>query len=247
MTVIADRRERMTGRELVIPGLRADPNIMPRSPSPYDDEFDGPLGGQWTIVGQNSPTVNANDTVPSCLYLRNPGGTLEANQLAGVYMKAPSPPYTVTTRQEAFTINLGTNGVFQAPHLGLAVTTPGRIVTLQIPDQQNGATMGCTCPQVNWWDSPTVFGISGEIYRGIETPGYGHVIPSYARWVVAAHNSVTAQFSFDGWTWVTIPTVTNYDPAMAGGIIGSIWIGVDQGRSNVPVEMVVDWIRFTQP
>src|SRR5690242_12810644 len=108
--VVADRASRTSGREVVIPGLRAHPDIAP-PPNLWNHEFDMPVSNIGGVTMGTPTTLDSNLTVKSHLYLKGPAAAAHAN--IGRYWVSPPTPFTVTGKLSGWT---GRQGLLSTSH-----------------------------------------------------------------------------------------------------------------------------------
>jgi len=218
---------------IIVPGYGSDPDAIPARPHPYDEEFDRPLGGQWTKIEAGSTfDTDVNDTVPSCLYIGNiTGGTTP-----GFYKPAPAIPFTVTAKIAALSWPLnGTSPGIGDMGIMLGEATPGAFIHGCL----DGAEVGFLCIVGSKWTNPTTW-LTNIPASGVNSPsrcaGFAYMRPHYVRFVVNSTTNVDGYFSWNGRVW--IQWLTAYNP---GFTIASV--GVDPHVGAV----AFDWLRFTQP
>ncbi len=229
--VVAERAARLTGREIVIPGLRAHPNRLPATPSPWDREFSGPGVLSGYVLSGTIATWDHNKTVPGHLYLAQPGASAGYGAL---FWPSPAPPFTVTAFVDGVGLNPTAGNQSQQPYLCLGAASPAA---------------GSTMPQVGIWvggDGSTncapFSGVNGTFVNGGFTPAFGILRPHWLRLIVDASHNVTTQFSFCG-----LPrSFHTLQSAVASGItVGSFGFGArDLGTAY---SVAVGWIRVTRP
>jgi hypothetical protein len=231
--LVADRRVRVSGLELVIPGLRASPDRLPASPDPWDEEFDEPLAGRWTPLTATG-TINSNDTVPSHLYMAVPGTATGANRMALIYRPEPPQPYTWIVKMTGFAMFLGGTLAQQALGIAIGANPPGRMTQLGPVQTTSGNFLRNTD-----WTYPNTF--HGSSNSTVTSSGYAIQRPTWFR-VSAVSGNYSWSFSWDGRLF--IPVVTNpTNPNTPGALI----IFVDAGTQSSPISAIFDYSRITRP
>jgi len=213
---------------VVIPGLTGSPDVMPASPSSYDDEFDttdssDPITG-WTTLG--SFTALTSNVVPSHLRMYTSSST--SYNVNGIYKAIPSMPFTVTAKLTDYLHNAN----YQ--HIGIMLTeaSPGKLF-LYGPCSHTGHSFWTTFMYFVWNSRTSRSSTYSEPDGPYRKP--------YIRLIVASSTDVTTQCSEDGLVWVT--KSANVNPGFTIGNVGLFTTANEIG--SIPIEVVVDWIRFT--
>ena len=199
-----------------IPGLKGSPDVVPASPSAYDDEFNSLTG--WTTLG-TLDTLNVTDFA-SHLHIKRAQGTWNVD---GIYKAIPSMPFTVTAKLSDFYLKDN----YQQHGILLAETGPGKLMTWG-PWWVSGECMGYIL-----WNSRTSRNTYG--YAGL-----ARLRNNYLRLVVASSTDVTCQYSNDGFIWVSM-----YASVNPGFTIASVGLAASMNDTSGTVEAAFDWIRFT--
>lgn len=199
-----------------IPGLSGSPDILPASPSAYDDEFDTLTG--WTTLG-TLDVLNVTD-FPSHLHMKR---AQAAWNVDGIYKAIPSMPFTVTCKMNDYFLKDN----YEMHGLLLAEAGPGKLVHWG-PWYVAGENMGYVI-----WNSRT----SRNTYA---YAAKSRLKTAYLRLVVTSSTSVAFQYSEDGLIWVTMYTGIN--PGFTIAYVGLAMSGNDNADT---VEGVWDWIRFS--
>lgn len=225
--IVADRASKVMGREIVIPGLRANPDQLP-VPNMYDVEFSRQLRQGYTEV--NTPSWDLNTTVKGHLTF-----SMAANQSRrGIFWFSPPAPFTVTTKVAGMLVFPSTGNSTQQFGLAISDSTPDTTNMTYIQFATNGdGTINCIFQAV----------INGSGTNSPTTQGYGIVRPHYQRIIVASASSVTCQFSFDGLLWTTLASGNpSFTPASFGlqGFTSTTVTGA-------PIKFAMPWIRVTTP
>jgi hypothetical protein len=231
--VVAERAGRVSGREIVIPGLRAHPDIAP-APNGFNQEFDSVQLGGATM---GSPTtLDSNKTLASHLYLSGPSAASHAN--IGRYWVAPATPFTVTAKLASWTGRQANTSIAQFCGLFVGVATPGAFLTAEI--QTPGGGTAETRFAMYQWTNPTTFNTS----RGTSTstPAFGVTPPFYLRLVVTSSSSIAGYFSRDGLLWTAIAAGVN-----PGITIATFGVFCNPGTNSADLQAAFDWIRVTTP
>lgn len=226
--IIADRREAITGREIVIPGLRNHPDQPPRTASPWDIEFwRGQMRQGYTEV--NSPSWNYNSTVKGHLVW-----TMAANQSRRMLVwPSPPAPFTVTAKIASMAVYPSTTNNSQ--QFGICISDSS-------PDTTNVAYMQWTT-NGDGTSNCSMQGVVGGTTTMTGTPGYGIARPVYLKIVVASATSVTMSFSFDGLLYTTVRS--NQNPGWTPATFG--FVGFTGTTLSNNVSFAVPWIRVTVP
>lgn len=222
--VVADRASRITGMEIAIPSLRANPDIAP-APNGWNREFGlGQLAG-YQILGSIT-AWDCNKTVPGQLYLSQ--ATDAGYGYGGVVWACPAPPYTVTVKMSSANFVVSASANTQQPGLILSTATPS------------------TSNQKSIW-----FGVSGSGTaetqlsalgtNSLTTPGVGMHPPVWLRAVVTSSSSVAGQFSFDGLMFTTIVSGVNL-----GWTVGTMGV-VARASANAAYQVTYEYMRVTTP
>jgi hypothetical protein len=229
--VVAERSGRVSGREIVIPGLRAHPDIAP-APNGFNQEFDSVQLGGATM---GSPTtLDSNKTLASHLYLSGPSAASHAN--IGRYWPAPSAPFTVTGKLSAWNANQATVSISQFAGIFVGVATPGAFVTSEIQTPADGTVRFASYQ----WTNPTTFNTSRGTLAG--ATGYAFKLPVYLRLTVTSSSSIAASWSFGGLVYTSIATGIN-----PGITIASYGVFLNPGGGSAPLAAHFDWLRVTTP
>lgn len=223
-----------TPGDVLLPAFSIDPDQVPRTPSPWDDEFEGPLAGNWTNMDTGATfSYDVNKTVPSALWLSAPHQGDNVGHSFGFYRPSPPIPFTVTAKIAGSTADMT-----QATDLMVFVgeATPGKFMAAQL-DQDTPSVL---VPGSALWATPTSW-TATTLLTG--TPGYALDRPCFVRIIVASATSVTTQWSQTGLLWLTIRSAEN--PAFT---IGSIGVAMHNGASGgTQMTGGFDWIRVTLP
>ena len=212
---------------IVIPGIAASPDIVPGSPSAYDDEFDAtdttdPITG-WTTL-QTLDALNSNSDAKSHLHMaKTATGTFE---LYGVYKAIPSMPFTVTAKLSDAIIR--TN--YARAGIMLLEGTPGKIMEFGLHITAAGVS---NLGRGIWTDKNT---------RASFTDNNVPVIypPIYLRMVVTSSTSVATYYSEGGFEFSLIASAIN-----PGFTIGNVGLYITGEDNSVAAGAWFDWIRFT--
>jgi len=207
---------------VLIPGLAGSPDIIPASPSSYDDEFDASLTG-WTTLG-SLDTLNAN-TIPSHLYMVK--NTTSNMTVEGIYKAIPTMPFTVTVKLTDYFHSSN----YQSVGLFVAEASPGKLFVFG-PVSHTGHNFW-TCYAYQVWNSRTS-------RSATLNEADGPYRKPYVRLIVTSSTNITTQHSEDGLVWVTRHTSIN-----PGFTVGNVGIYLTANEGTVRMELAVDWIRFT--
>lgn len=212
---------------IIIPGLAGSPDIVPASPSAYDDEFTSLSG--WSTLG-TLDVSNVTD-FPSHLHI---GNTSIGYAVNGIYKTAPSMPFTVTCKiADAFQ---GSNFV----QVGLLLTdsTPTALVTC-------GWLWGGYGNSINdfalgLWASRTSRSSNTDTSLQL-SPTNITVYPSaiYLRMVVHSSTNVDCLYSYNGHFWNTM-----YTGKTTGLTVANVGLMVAGNTSGGQVDGLFDYIRF---
>lgn len=235
--IVPSRAGRLSGREIVIPRLAADPDQLPASPSPWDDEFDQPtLSSAWTVFGSGSGTSAKTSTVASHLTLTETNSGGGSHNWYGVVRPIPPMPFTAIGKITAWdgVCNAGTGSNWVAMVIGVA--SPGAFVTMG-HFHFNSTTGPIFIP----WTNSTTGG--SAITSGPTSNGYGFNCPLWIKYVVTSSSNVSVYFSRDGILYT--PYSTGYNTGLT---IASIGFGINNA-TNVSATSSVhfDYIRFKVP
>jgi len=203
---------------VVVPGFAGIADVVPGSPSAYDDEFDAYAG--WTQLG-SLDTVDVT-TQPSHLRIKD---DMAAVGVVGVYKAIPSMPFTVTAKISDLT--LATNNQFAG--IILTETSPGKVNSFG--PVVNASTH--TYSMYRWTNLTTYSTV-------VQANILGWDRHRYLRVVVASSTDVSFYVSVNGMVWKTIFAAT--DSLITIANVG-LCIG-DLGAHPVN-EAYFDWIRFT--
>ncbi len=222
--IVAERAARISGREIVIPGLRGHPDIPKYGP--WDKEFDRGMPSGYTVT--NAPTAwDCNKTVPGHLFMN----VAADNTIHWITWPSPATPFTVICKLSALEWYPATANNSQQPSLIISTATPntGSAHTLGIWTIGDGTAN--TRPQA-----------AGTSLAS--TPGYGLHPPVYLKIVATSNTNVASYFSFDGILWTLISSGVN-----PGFTIGSMGL---QGRitGSAPSagnKMAWQFLRVTTP
>ena len=240
MRVVTTAAEQTLPDDILIPGWADHPDLVPGSPSAYDDEFAGPLDGAWSQYNATALVgVDAGSTKPSHLYIEAVPGTTSDSQ--GVYRSCPAPPFTVTAKlaDGLSSINVADN--FADAGLFVGNATPGKMLQLSSISNQLGTTYNL---EVQLWHDPTTY-VASPLF-GPNTGGYGTFLPVYLRWVVASSTDFSAYTSWSGRLWT--PRLLHYNPTSDGetfSTVACIGLATNRGVGNLSVRGLFDWIRIT--
>lgn len=240
--VVADRRI-VDPREVIFPDFASHPDALPRSPSPWDLEFEGPnLAGGKVIDAGVAFTYDVGKTIPSMLYFASPGGGAHT---PGFYWPTPPTPFTMIAKIGAITWTgrSGTGpGISDVGSVMLGENPPGAMLHGILDSADNGFLTPC-CSK---WSSPTVFvtnvGDSPFVVggtasgSGVRVAGFALARPHWVKYVVRSTTDLDCYFSFDGRAWTKL--LTAYNP---GFTIGAFGIDPHGG------DCAYDYIRFTRP
>lgn len=230
--VVPNRASKVTGREIVIPRLAYDPDRIPAAPSPWDDEFEGPLGGQWTSYGSGGSPGYDLTSVPGCLTLRQNNSGGGSSQSFGVVKPIPPMPFTVIGKLAA--CDAITSGSAGHNHAGLVVATASPGAALSYGMWWFNST---TSPLGFLWTNPT--SINTGVGGGSASNGYSFGPPIWIKLVVVSSSNVSMYISRDGLLWT--PGQTAYNPGFTIAMVG-----LDHhGPSGTATAF--DWMRFTIP
>ncbi|HLA15265.1 MAG TPA: hypothetical protein VJZ72_00065 [Candidatus Limnocylindrales bacterium] len=228
--VVAERSSRITGREIVIPRLRADPDRLPSAPSIWDKEFgaSATMPSGYTVTG----TISAwdfNRTVKGHLYIKTGGASAG---YAGIFWPSPPGPFTVTAKIAAMQMLPTVAAQSQQPRLELGTSTIASLGTHpQIGVITSGdGTTNCLVQS----------GINNTYVGSGTSPAYALLQPHYLRMIVTSGNSVTCQFSFDGLIWTTLQ-----GPTASAITIASMGFGARDLATSYA--FAVAWLRVTTP
>jgi hypothetical protein len=204
---------------IVIPGLAGSPDIVPGSPSAYDNEFDAALSG-WTTLG--SLDTNEANVIPSHLNIRK---STSGDRYDGIYKAAPSTPFTMTAKLTEYRHA----ELYAGAGLMVLDATPSNLFAFG--PHANAAMYYADMVKMQ----ATVGG-----GRGTFSDAEGFSIPKYIRMIVTHHDDVTCQQSENGYLWHTVHAnaATNLADVTYFGFY--LWTYI-----AVPAEAVIDWIRFT--
>lgn len=240
MRIVTTAPEKTLAGDILIPGWADHPDLVPASPSAYDDEFTGPLSAAWTEYNPTAiATVDAGSTFASHLYMEEvPAGTSDPE---GIYRSCPPPPFTVTAKLVDGVSSINQSDNFSDAGLFVGDGAPGRMLQISSISNQAGTTYNL---EVQLFHSPTSYIVSPLF--GPNTPGYGTFLPVYLRWVVASATDFSAYTSWSGRLWT--PRMLHYNPADDGETfsgVNCIGITVNRDQHNHTVIGVFDWIRVT--
>lgn len=227
--------------EVCIPGWAAHPDLVPASPSAYDDEFGGPLSGDWTAYhGSTLVAYDAGSTHPSHLYIEAVPGTTSDSQ--GVYRSCPSTPFTVTAKLADGLSSINVLDNFSDTGLFVGDGTPGRMLQLSLYSNQDDSTYNV---EVQLWHDFSTY-VDSPLW-GPNTNGYSRLgAPAYLRWVVASSTDFSAYTSWSGLLWT--PRLLHYNPTALGQTfsgVNCVGLATNRGIGNLSVRGVYDWIRFS--
>jgi len=203
---------------IIIPGLAGSPDIVPSSPSGYDDEFSALSG--WTTLG-TLDTLNVTDFA-SHVHIKRATGAWDVD---GIYKTCPSmaSSWTVTAK---FTDYFAAAN-YQQCGLMLAEASPGKLYIFG-PLYTGSAAIYSTT-----WTNRTS-------RSGYESGVVNPVLYQYFRLIVASSTNVTCQISRSGIFWTTI--FANRNPNFT---IGNVGIAITTNDASGTMGTIVDWIRFT--
>jgi hypothetical protein len=179
-----------------------NPDLVPASPSAYDDEFGTPgLNAKWTTVNFGTlVTSDVDVTIPDCLYMEMPGGT--ANTQVAILQAIPAGDFTIFTK-------VSTVGSSTSPTaaLGLLLSTTN---TASSGSQYHVAseiynTNGQYVQLYSWTNFTTAGSGAGYYAQQIK----------YLR-IRRAASSYYAGWSADGKTWSEILFAPGFTPAYFG-------------------------------
>lgn len=180
---------------VVIPGLKASPDVVPASPNAADDEF-GALSG-WTTLG----TLDVSNVTDFASHVHI-GRTAGAWRCDGIYKATPSTPFTVTAK---LADHLAINDYRQAA-LFVGAATPGAALTFG-PYFETSQKISRQL-----WGSPT----SRTSYvMTAGAPG-----PIYLRMVVTSSTDVVCWYSYSGLLYQLAFATTN--PGFTIGSVGFV-------------------------
>ena len=225
--IVADRASRVTGRELVVPGLKADPRVA-AAPGPWDKEFwAGQMPQGYTEV--NSPTWDYGVSVKGHFT-----ASVAANlSRRGIFWPSPPTPFTVTTYLADLAVYPTTGNNSQQFGLAISDSTPDttNVAFIQFATLGDGTT---NC----------IFQAScGGTTNSASTAGYGIARPVYFRLVVNSSTSVDCQFSFNG---IRYTTLRNGNPGFTVASLGFVWFN-GTTVTGAPTKYTVPWIKVTTP
>jgi hypothetical protein len=207
-----------------VPGLRGHPDLLPASPSAYDDEFETLAG--WTTLG--SLDIDNVTDFPSHLHI---GNTSIGYAVNGLYKAIPSMPFTMTCKIS--------DGYLLSNYVSLGLilveTGPGKLHTF-------GPLYGGYGAYPNdliyaGWGSRTSRSSAADTQLSVIPIWTG---PLYLRYVVTSSSSVAVYYSYNGYLWYTHATGIN-----PGFTIAYAGLHVAGHTGGGKVEGVFDWIRFS--
>lgn len=211
---------------IVIPGLAASPDIVPASPSAYDEEFGAALSGSWTAFG-TPDTCAANGT--------GHASNLHINKnscagIAGAYKASPSVPFAVTTRISG--MRWGAN--YNSAGLVLAPAPPPNYWRVG-PVNANASPPDVT---TEIWTNTTTRS------SFVDHNGYGGRVGYaatdwYLRLVVNSSTSVDVYISPNGLIWYAVSAAVN-----PGFTIANVGLYVSGTTGAIQAEAAFDWLRF---
>ena len=201
-----------------IPGLKGSPDVVPASPSAYDDEFNSLTG--WTTLG-TLDTLNVTDFA-SHLHIKR---ACAAWEVSGIYKALPSVPFTVTAKIADGTVNTNYQSI------GLILLEAGN-AKMHMWGSTWASTLGNLIAFRSWWSNHT----TRTSYASVATPRF---VP-YFRIIVTATNNVAFDYSYDGFIYNRLSSAV--DLTFTPAYVGLAMSGQD---TALTVEAAIDWIRFT--
>lgn len=208
---------RVTGEpnagDIAIPNWLA-PDVLPASPSQWDEEFDATLGA-WK-VGTGGP-VTVRDS-----HLRMPTST-------AVYRTGVPPiPFEVVAKCAAVNFdNLHTTTANASLGLGVADPTAGASFSLEL---DIGIVDNTSFFGAHW----TNLVFDNNIGTELRHVGYAIAVPHWQKLVVNSTTSVDGWFSMDGIFW-TYQELSAYNPSLT---IGSVTL------MSYGCQTAWDYVRF---
>ena len=210
------------GGNFRIPVLGTSPDILPASPSAYDDEFGAALSG-WSALG--TLDVSEANVLPSHYHLQT--AAAGAWLVYGIYKTIPTPPFTVTTHIRSCLLNAN----YQNYGLMLAEAVPGKLMLFGNMFWNGNDNSGYGL----WTNRTSRASWSGDSF--ISPTG---ARAYFIRMIVTTLTNITLQTSVNGYIWRTIYTGVN--PGFTAGNVGLFATPNDQSQK---LEAYFDWIRFT--
>ena len=182
---------------IVIPGLAGSPDVVPASPSSYDDEFESLSG--WTTLGSLN-TSNVTD-FPSHWHVKKATIGL---QIHGIYKAAPSTPFTVTAKFS----DIMYAGNYNEYGLALGDSTPTAWWSMSLSVYPSPWSI-----QNDVWTNNTS--------RSGATNYSQYDQPRYLRLIVNSSTSVDVRVSMNGLIWDPVVNALNPGFASKVGIVVS--------------------------
>lgn len=221
-----------------IPGLSGSPDIIPGSPSAFNDEFDQAAAGipaGWSRTDTQGGSWGSLTTLNTSDFLSNLHIACGAGALVqGIFKAAPtSLPFTMTVKLSDALVGSSGAGQFPAAGIWAASQAPGVAGSLFCLQLQGDANSTPPLLQIMTANSAT-----GASAGGSTLTAAPNQLPVYFQITVTA-TTIIRRVSVGGYVFINVITtsgLTNTNP-----FIG-LFCNTNAGGQSA--EAVFDWVRF---